>query len=183
MNYKWAMADSNTFDIGPIRKLIEREMLTDELWIDPFANKNKLAKITNDINPKYDTTYHMDALDFLKTFKDNSVSGVLYDPPYSERQINECYESFGLDKHVTNSGYWSELRDEISRIIAPAGKCISCGWNSVGVGSNRGFKKTNLLLVCHGGMHYDTIVTVEVKVNGSLLDLCFEDDNVATELI
>lgn len=36
------------------------------LWIDPFANKNKIASITNDLNTEYDTDYHMDALDFLK---------------------------------------------------------------------------------------------------------------------
>ena len=71
------------------------EVITNGLWVDPFANRNKFATITNDLNPEYDTDYHMDALDFLKTFKDNSVDGILYDPPFSPRQVSECYKDFG----------------------------------------------------------------------------------------
>lgn len=78
----WSMPNKNTFDIKPINTLIAEE-LTDGLWIDPFANKNKMATITNDLNPEFDTDYHLDALDFLKMFEDNSVDGVLYDPPRS----------------------------------------------------------------------------------------------------
>ena len=80
----WAMPNKNTFDIKPIKQMLQEEMF-EGLWIDPFANKNKLAKITNDLNPEYDTDYHMDALDFLKQFEDNSVDGILYDPPFSHR--------------------------------------------------------------------------------------------------
>ena len=48
----WAMPNKNTFDIKPIKNLIQEELDKDELWIDPFANKNKFAKITNDLNPE-----------------------------------------------------------------------------------------------------------------------------------
>ena len=82
MERVWAMPNKNTFEIKPIKALIEEE-LTDGLWIDPFANRNKLATVTNDLNTEYDTDYHMDALEFMKMFEDNSVEGVLYDPPYS----------------------------------------------------------------------------------------------------
>lgn len=92
---KWAMPNKNTFDIKPIYDLIKEE-IDDGMWIDPFANKNKIAKITNDLNKSFDTDYHLDALDFLKLFCPNSVDGILYDPPYSPRQIKECYESVGL---------------------------------------------------------------------------------------
>ena len=78
---KWAMPNKNTFDIKPIRQLITEEM-TDGLWIDPFANKNKLASVTNDISQEYDTDYHLDGLDFMKMFGDGSVDGVLYDPRF-----------------------------------------------------------------------------------------------------
>ena len=47
----WAMPNKNTFDIKPICNLIKEE-LTDGLWIDPFANRNKFATITNDLNPE-----------------------------------------------------------------------------------------------------------------------------------
>ena len=95
----WAMPNKNTFDIKPIHELIVEE-LTDGLWIDPFANTNKLASVTNDLNPDYDTDYHMDALDFMKMFDSDSVDGVLYDPPYSPRQVSECYNNVGYN--VTN---------------------------------------------------------------------------------
>lgn len=92
---KWCMPNKNTFDIKPIKDLLNEEVDNSKLWIDPFANKNKIASITNDLNPEYDTTYNMDALDFLKTFDNNSIDGVLYDPPYSPRQISESYKHFG----------------------------------------------------------------------------------------
>ena len=41
------MPNSNTFEIKPIRELIDK--YTYGLIIDPFANKNKLANITNDL--------------------------------------------------------------------------------------------------------------------------------------
>lgn len=72
----WAMPNKNTFSIKPIKKLIEEEK-TQGLWIDPYANTNKIADITNDLNTEYDTDYHLDALDFLKMFDDCSVEGIL----------------------------------------------------------------------------------------------------------
>lgn len=77
------MPNKNTFEIAPIRALLAKEIDPSNLWIDPFANRNKWASITNDLNPEYDTDFHIDALDFLKMFKDDSVDGVLYDPPFS----------------------------------------------------------------------------------------------------
>ena len=105
------MPNKNTFDILPIRNLINAEVDLTKIWIDPFANKNKIATVTNDLNTEFDTDYHLDALDFLKLFKDNSVDGVLYDPPYSPRQISECYNNIGLTvtNKMTNSSFWSKL--------------------------------------------------------------------------
>lgn len=105
----WAMPNKNTFEIHPIKKMLKEEVDNDLLWIDSFANKNKIASVTNDLNPEFDTDYHMDALDFLKTFNDCSVDGVLYDPPYSPRQISECYKNIGLEvsNKTTQSTFWS----------------------------------------------------------------------------
>jgi predicted methyltransferase len=151
---------------------LNKEVDQQKLWIDPFANKNKYAKITNDLNEQYNTTYHLDALEFLKIFGDNSIDGVLYDPPYSIRQINECYEGTGRE-HVINDGYFTQVKNEIARILKPSGKVICCGWNSNGIGKTRGFEKSKLLIVAHGGKHNDTIVTVEVRINQTL-DLAYD---------
>ena len=71
----WAMPNKNTFDILPIKQLLSEEVDISVLWIDPFANTNRIARITNDLNPEFDTDYHLDALDFLKQFDTNSVGG------------------------------------------------------------------------------------------------------------
>lgn len=158
------MPNSNTFEIKPIRELINKYMYG--LIIDPFANKNKLANITNDLDEQYDTDYHMDALDFLKKFDDNSVDCVLYDPPYSVRQVSEVYRKLGhsVNMETTQASYWYKQKKEIGRIVNRDGIVISCGWNSGGIGKKYGFEILEILLVPHGGAHNDTIVTVEKKI-------------------
>jgi hypothetical protein len=115
---QWAMPNKNTFEIKPIKELLDEEIDSNLMWIDPFANKNKRASITNDLNPEFNTNYHLDALDFLKIFEDNSVDGVLFDPPFSPRQCSECYKQFGIDvtRETTQSSFWSNLKNEIKRI-------------------------------------------------------------------
>lgn len=160
---KWAMPNRWTFTIPPIRQLLKEE-LTEGLWIDPFAGKTSPAGITNDLNREQLTDYHMDALDFLKMFGEASVDGVLYDPPYSPRQVKECYEGIGLlGLWDGRTSFWSEAKNEIARIVKPQGKVICFGWNSMGCGKGRGFEMTRVLLVPHGGTRNDTICTVEVK--------------------
>jgi len=162
----WSMPNSRTFEIKPIKELLKETILPGEKWIDAFANESKIATITNDLNSSYDTDYHMDALDFFKMFDDNSVDGVLYDPPYSLRQVVECYKSIGKEvtQETTQSSWRSKHIDEIKRILRPGGKAICFGWNSSGIGKVRGFKMQKVLLIPHGGSHNDTIVTVEVKL-------------------
>jgi hypothetical protein len=158
------MPNSNTFSIQPIRDLIKRYRRG--VVVDPFANTNKLATITNDLNPEYDTTYHMDATDFLSMLDENSVDVVLYDPPYSPRQVAECYKQLGktVNMETTQASYWRKQKDEIQRILKVGGVCITFGWNSNGVGLKRGFDIEEILLVAHGSNHNDTIVTVERKI-------------------
>lgn len=164
----WAMPNKNTFEIPPIKKLLSQEVKLDhEYWIDPFANKNKIATVTNDLSDEFDTDYHLDALEFLKMFPDQSVDGVLYDPPYSPRQVSECYKGVGLStsQKATSASFWSEQKKEIARITKPGGKVISFGWNSGGIGKKYGYDICYILLVPHGGWHNDTICTVEIKTH------------------
>ena len=161
----WSMPNKSTFKIKPIKQLLEK-YVGDEIWVDPFAGWNSPAKIKNDINPKRQTEYCMDALEFLKGIPNNSVDGVLYDPPYSMRQAKECYEGFGVELlkiRPTQMNYWSECKNEIQRILKKDGVSISFGWNSQGIGKNRGFEIIEIMLIPHGGSRNDTIVTVEKK--------------------
>lgn len=159
------MPNSNTFSIPVIRDLILK--YSNGVIVDPFANNNSLATITNDIDPEMPTKYHMDATDFLKILPNNSADVVLYDPPYSPRQVAECYKKFNqtVNMKTTQASYWSDQKKEIGRIVKSGGYCITCSWNSGGVGKKYGFEIIEILLVAHGGWHNDTIVVVERKIN------------------
>lgn len=161
---EWAMPNKWTFQIKPIARLLQDEM-TGGIWVDPFAGEHSPASITNDLNPERPTMYHMDAIDFLRTFEDESVDGVLCDPPYSQRQVKECYDGIqGGLKWNGRMTFWSESKKEVARIVKPGGKVICFGWNSMGIGMKRGFEMTRVLLVPHGGSRNDTICTVERKL-------------------
>jgi hypothetical protein len=162
---EWAMPNSNTFDIAPIKKMIARYIKNIEKSIDPFANKSKIAKVTNDLNPEMDTDYHLDALDFLKLFPDQSIDFIFYDPPYSLRQVSECYKNVGVEvtQEMTRSDWRTKQLNEASRIIKSGGLIMCFGWNSSGCGIKRNFELLEILLVAHGGCRNDTICTVERK--------------------
>jgi len=163
----WAMPNENTFSIKPIKNLIEKYIQEKTIVIDPFS-RNSIFKdkcITNDINMSYDTDYHLDALDFLKNIKDADM--VLFDPPYSPRQVSECYKNAGMSVNwkTTQSSFWSNCKKEIARILRKDGIAITFGWNSGGIGKKYGFEIIQILMVAHGGWHNDTICTVEKKID------------------
>lgn len=146
------MPNKRTFQIKPIKRLLAKYICNGK-WVDPFPYPFKV-----------------DALVMMKEIPDGSVDGVLFDPPYSARQLKECYESRGqhLTFDDTKNTTWMKWRKEICRIVKPGGYVISFGWCSTGVGNKRQFEKIEILLVCHGGQHHDTIVTVEKKVQKPL---------------
>ena len=171
INRTWAMPNKWTFKIPPIADLLARYVRDGKGWIDPFAGENSPAEITNDLNPDRPAAYHLDALEFLSTLK-GEYKGVLFDPPYSLRQVKECYESLGRDFTMADSkdvGRWTKHKRAIAGLIIPEGYAISFGWDSRGMGKQNGFEIVEILLVSHGGAHNDTIVTVERKVQGAIL--------------
>lgn len=174
---EWAMPNHNTFSIKPIKELISRHILLQNArmmlihndgWLDPFSRNSpfKSETTTNDLSTEFDADYHMEALDFLNLYRDNSAAGVLFDPPYSPRQISECYKSIGLAVHMkdTQASFYSARKDAAARVIMPGGLALCFGWNSQGMGKSRGFELIEILLVAHGGAHNDTICTVERKL-------------------
>ena len=161
----WAMPSPHTFTIKPIRELLARYVGTGKNWIDPFAGENSPAEITNDLNPNKPTKYHMHALDFAKMLT-GVYDGCLFDPPYSLTQVKECYQNIGCEDFMSQdaSHFPYDIKRAISLKIKAGGVIISCGWNSCGFGKKLGFEIVEILLVCHGRTHNDTIVTVEKKI-------------------
>lgn len=65
----WAMPNSETFSSKPINSIIERYIGILEMEreaglplciVDPFARESKFGTVRNDIDPQYDTEYHLD---------------------------------------------------------------------------------------------------------------------------
>ena len=134
---QWCMSNSLTFKIKPIKKLIERYHDPSKKWLDPFCRTNPFKSITNDLDPSIASDYSLESLDFLKLFDDCSADGVFFDPPYSPRQIKECYNGIGLKvlQSDTQSSWWSNRKNEVARVLDVGGICISCGWNTNALGS------------------------------------------------
>jgi hypothetical protein len=160
------MPSRHTFTIKPIAALLARYVRITDKWADPFAGFNSPALFTNDLNPDTPCTSHVDAEAFADRFATARLDGVLFDPPYSPRQMSECYKSIGLQvgmEETQNAALYKRVRDAFANKVKRGGHAISFGWNSAGFGSVRGFSRVETLIVNHGGAHNDTICTVEVK--------------------
>lgn len=168
LNRIWAMPNKNTFRIKPIKDLILRYIGRSKKWIDPFAGDslfNSTCMFTNDLSSEFDTTDHLESLEFLKQFDDESVDGVLFDPPYNLSQLKECYNSVGKEIYQREAQhFWRDRQQIIASILKVDGIVVCFGWNSNGMDKSYGFEIIEILLVPHGGVHYDTICVVSRKV-------------------
>ena len=181
INRIWEMPNSKTFRINCIKEIIKRYLPKEGIVIDPFANEYSIKSliptnikyISNDLDTEFKTDFNMEAQDFMKTFDNGSIDLVLFDPPYSGRQVSECYKKLGktVTMSDTNSGYFTKFKEEISRIIKINGYVITFGWNSNGIGKKNGFEIVEILLIAHGSMHNDTIVTIEKKIEKTAQEL------------
>ena len=172
INRYWAMPNKWTFKIKPIAELLVKYVGNGKGWVDCFAGKSKLAQWRNDINPEMKQPSQMDAEEFLLSVPDNFYENALFDPPYTLRQINEAYKGVGRDLGdiKVNCQFYSRVKDALAKKVKVGGYVIHFGYHSNGMGKCRGFKIVEILLIAHGGAHYDTIVTVEKKIQANLGD-------------
>lgn len=153
-----------------VRGFLHRSTLS----VDPFARNSRLATHRNDMNPNTCAEHHLDAVAFLEWLATTGVKFdlALLDPPYSPRQITECYAEAGLKagmQDTQNAALYARTRAALLPILTNDAIVLSFGWNSSGMGSGLGFEQTDLLLVCHGAAHNDTICVAERRVQASLL--------------
>lgn len=155
------MPNKWTFAMEPIVALFQKYNVGIG-WVDPFAGENSPAEITNDIEGK-GNRYSMDALYFLKSLDDNYAKGVLFDPPYS---VEQCLRRYTPKRGGTagRAEYWAKCKDEIARVTKLGGMAISFCWDSTGIGKHRGFEIEEVMLLCHGACHNDTIITIDRKI-------------------
>jgi len=90
---------------------------------------------------------------------------IVLDPPFSHFQARATYKLDGK-KHII----MTIVRESCDKLLRPQGKIITFGFNSVGMGKKRGYKKRELHIFCHGGNRNDTMMLVEQKVQSRLED-------------
>jgi hypothetical protein len=166
----WAMPNSDTFSVRPIGDFVRSYLAASKVSVDPFARNNLWATYTNDINPNTAAQRHMDAEDFLYQLRGEGLgAGVdlaILDPPYSPRQISECYQELGRKVGMTDtqsSVLYARVRAALLPLLTPNATVLSFGWSSTGMGAKHGFDISEILLVAHGGAHNDTICVAEVR--------------------
>ena len=175
---EWAMPNSDTFSIKCIRRFVERWKPQDPnaLSVDPFARNSRFCTLRNDLNPSTEAEFHMDASDFLLSLHKEYLGKICFaiiDPPYSVRQIAECYK--GVGKEVTNKDtrcdFWPKVKKALLPILTEDAIVLSFGWNSCGMGKKMGFEQKEILLVAAGGNHNDTICLAEQRIPNNLAKL------------
>ncbi len=165
----WAMPNKDTFSIKPIGEFVHRYLSKARISVDPFARNKEWCTYTNDLSPDTKAQHHMDAERFCNMLHTDGkkVDLALFDPPYSNRQISECYKSIGLEvgmKETQNAALYARVRKSLIPILSDDAIVLSFGWNSAGMGKKNGFEIIEIMMVAHGGAHNDTICMAEKKV-------------------
>ena len=167
----WAMPNANTFDVKPIGDFVRRYL--NGVSVDPFARDKRWATHTNDLNPSTAAQHHLDAVAFLELLHSQSIVAdcILLDPPYSPRQISECYAAAGLKagmKDTQNAALYARVRAACLPLCKVGTVVLSFGWNSAGMGAHSRFETIETMLVAHGGAHNDTICLAQRMVGDPL---------------
>ena len=155
-----------TFSIGPVASFIGPYLARAHVSVDPFARNSKLATYRNDLDPTTTAEFHVDAAQFLDGLTNRGIRAdlVFFDPPYSPRQMKECYETTGLvptTADTQNAALYARVRHAIERNVTDDAVVLTFGWNSTGMG--RHWETLEILLVCHGSAHNDTICVAQRK--------------------
>ena len=151
-----------TFEQPKLRRWVESYCRGNVLNL--FAGKVLLGsccgnfnEVRNDIDSTMPAPYHMDAFEFVSTWKGKPFDVVILDPPYNIRKAREKYEGRWI-------GRLTKIKNILPSIMSSKGRVISLGYDTVGMSKSRGFEKIAVCVVCHNGDHNDTLVLVEKKV-------------------
>lgn len=159
---EWAMPSRWTYTIPPIRNFVNRWLRGCDVVIDPFAGQSTIASHRNDLaHGGVDAEVFCSGL--LPTLT-GRADAVLFDPPYSPRQISECYKSVGRTVTMADtqdSNLKKRVRSPLADLLKPGGIALSFGWSSGGFGKR--WTTVGVLLVQHGGGHNDTICVAQQK--------------------
>jgi len=142
-----------TFESPKIKRWVETNSKGKVLNL--FAGKTKLNlnEVRNDIDKEALAEYHLDALEFIKKYK-QKFDTIILDPPYAYRKAMEMYNG-------NYSSKFKQIADLIPKLLKENGKVISFGYHSTFLGKKRGFNLIKLCVFAHGGSQHCTIGIIE----------------------
>ena len=157
MNYIRCPLHSYTFRSKPIKHWVEEQC--EGLTLNLFAGETRLnllkgREVRNDINQELNNEYKQDCLTFIKEWTGDMFDTILLDPPYSLRKSMEFYQGRQIS-------HFTRLLDLLPMIMKSKGIVITFGYQSVIMGTGRGFEVERICLFNHSGAQHDTIATVE----------------------
>lgn len=163
------MPSADTFSIPPISGFVRGYLMHSIVSVDPFARNKRWATHTNDLNPETAAEHHLDAEEFLMLLAKDGVQSdcLVLDPPYSPRQVSECYKSVGREvgmEETQTALLYQRVRNAAMPILTPDAVVLSFGWNTMGMGINRGFEQIEIMIVDHGGAHNATLCLAERRL-------------------
>ncbi len=147
-----------------IGSLLIDKRIIEKISIDPFARDCTWADVTNDLDTSKKAMYNLDALDFIKTFENNSIKLILFDPPFSTSQ--EKKYAFNSNLYASDSNKISKLYKECFRVLSIGGVMVKLGYNSTR--PHPGLKLKHLMVVNFGGSRNDVIVSIWRKEQTTL---------------
>ena len=118
MSYRVTNITAHPFENPHVKKLIDKTIrrlndanynrIPGKLFIcDPFSNNKTKRRqgthlTTTDLNPKFNADYCMEANDFGEQMyrEQRNFDLILFDPPYSLRQLKDHYEGIGRSLEV-----------------------------------------------------------------------------------
>ena len=158
---EWAMPSRWTFSLPPISAFLDRWLTNRSIIVDPFCGQSTRGTHRNDLG-----LGGIDAEEWCRQLLalGTKADAILFDPPYSPRQVSECYKGIGRKataKDTQNGRLYARVREPLLELLRPNGVALSFGWQSSGFG--KALPTQEILLVQHGGAHNDTICVAQIK--------------------
>lgn len=119
-----------TFQIRPVREWVEKHC--EGRVLNLFAGKTILQvnEVRNDKDMEMPADYHLDALEFLNSWKEQKFNTILLDPPYAYLKSMELYKGVACSP-------FRQLKDATVNCLEPGGIVITFDYHSIVMGRVR----------------------------------------------
>ena len=151
--YMYQQPSRYTFEQPELKKWVEKWCKGKVLNLFAGTTKLNVDEFRVDIDGEVKPDYCGDAYEFIKT-TNLKFDTIVLDPPYNIRKAREKYEGRFIGK-------LTKVKNILNRVLNDGCRIISLGYDTVGMGRSRNFKKIAICVVCHNGDHNDTLGLVE----------------------